>query len=54
MKEWLRKGYKSADITQNWGNTYFSMGNRKAAQWYGELFHMTSEVEPAYYYQANL
>jgi hypothetical protein len=24
---------------------------RKAAQWYGELFAMTSEVEPAYYYR---
>jgi hypothetical protein len=23
----------------------------KASQWYGELFAMTSEVEPAYYYR---
>jgi hypothetical protein len=43
------KGYKSVDMFQNWETT--SMEARKAAQWYGELFTMTSEVEPAYYYR---
>ncbi|WP_016990418.1 OmpA family protein [Flavobacterium sp. ACAM 123] len=46
------KGYKSADMFQKLGNAYYFNGElEKAAQWYGELFAMTSEVEPAYYYR---
>jgi hypothetical protein len=45
------KGYKSVDMFQNWETPITSMEARKAAQWYGELFTMTSEVEPAYYYR---
>jgi tetratricopeptide (TPR) repeat protein len=45
------KGYKSVDMFQK-GNAYYFNGKlEKAAQWYGELFAMTSEVEPAYYYR---
>jgi hypothetical protein len=52
MKEWP-KGYKSVDMFQNWETPITSMEARKAAQWYGELFAMTSEVEPAYYRYAQ-
>jgi hypothetical protein len=45
------KGYKSVDMFQKLGNAYYFNGSSKAAQWYGELFAMTSEVEPAYYYR---
>ena len=46
------KGYKSADMFQKLGNAYYFNGKlEKAAQWYGELFAMTTEVEPAYYYR---
>ncbi|TDE00752.1 OmpA family protein [Flavobacterium hiemivividum] len=46
------KGYKSADMFQKLGNAYYFNGKLEAAaQWYGELFAMTSEVEPAYYYR---
>ncbi|PKH69178.1 flagellar motor protein MotB, partial [Flavobacterium sp. ALD4] len=46
------KGYKSADMFQKLGNAYYFNGElEKAAQWYGELFAITSEVEPAYYYR---
>jgi outer membrane protein OmpA-like peptidoglycan-associated protein/tetratricopeptide (TPR) repeat protein len=46
------KGYKSADMFQKLGNAYYFNGElEKAAQWYGELFAMTTELEPAYYYR---
>jgi tetratricopeptide (TPR) repeat protein len=46
------KGYKSADMFQKLGNTYYFNGElEKAAKWYGALFAMTTEVEPAYYYR---
>jgi outer membrane protein OmpA-like peptidoglycan-associated protein/tetratricopeptide (TPR) repeat protein len=46
------KGYKSADMFQKLGNAYYFNGKlEKASQWYGELFVMTTEVEPAYYYR---
>jgi outer membrane protein OmpA-like peptidoglycan-associated protein/tetratricopeptide (TPR) repeat protein len=46
------KGYKSADLFQKLGNAYYFNGKlENAAQWYGELFTMTTEVEPAYYYR---
>jgi hypothetical protein len=35
------KGYKSADMLKSWEMPITSMGTRKAAQWYGELFAMT-------------
>jgi outer membrane protein OmpA-like peptidoglycan-associated protein/tetratricopeptide (TPR) repeat protein len=46
------KGYKSADMFQKLGNAYYFNGKLEiAAEWYGELFAMTTEVEPAYYYR---
>jgi hypothetical protein len=52
MKE-LQKRYKSADMFQKLGNAYYSTELEKAAQWYGELFAMTTEVEPDYYRYAQ-
>ena len=46
------KGYKSIDMFKKIGNSYynnFELG--KAARWYGELFAMTSDLEPEYYYR---
>jgi predicted enzyme related to lactoylglutathione lyase len=45
------KGYKSADMFKNWEMPITNGELEKAAQWYGELFAMTTEVEPAYYYR---
>ncbi|PRZ22003.1 OmpA family protein [Flavobacterium granuli] len=46
------KGYKSADLFQKLGNSYyFNAELDKAAKWYGELFSMTQDVEPEYYYR---
>ena len=46
------KGYKSVDMFQKLGNSYyFNSELEKAAKWYGELFAMTSDLEPEYYYR---
>lgn len=46
------KGYKSADLFQKLGNSYyFNAELDKAAKWYSELFSMTQDVEPEYYYR---
>ena len=46
------KGYKSVDLFQKLGNSYYSFSElEKAAKWYGELFAMTSDLEPEYYNQ---
>ncbi len=46
------KGYKSVDLFQKLGNSYyFNSELDKAAKWYGELFAMTSDLEPEYYYR---
>lgn len=46
------KGYKSADMFQKLGNAYyFNAELEKAAKWYGELFAITEDVEPEYYYR---
>ncbi|MBG6112180.1 tetratricopeptide (TPR) repeat protein [Flavobacterium sp. CG_9.10] len=46
------KGYKSVDLFQKLGNSYYSYAELdKAAKWYGELFAMTSDLEPKYYNQ---
>jgi outer membrane protein OmpA-like peptidoglycan-associated protein/tetratricopeptide (TPR) repeat protein len=46
------KGYKSEVMFQKLGNAYyFNAQLENAAKWYGELFAMTSDVEPAYYYR---
>ncbi|WP_413998985.1 flagellar motor protein MotB [Flavobacterium sp. W1B] len=46
------KGYKSVDLFQKLGNASYSNSKLdKAAIWYGELFAMTSDLEPVYYYR---
>lgn len=46
------KGYKSVDIFKKLGNAYyFNAKLEDAAKWYGELFAMTTDLEPVYYYR---
>lgn len=46
------KGYKSVDMFKKLANAcYFNSELEKAAKWYGELFAMTTDVEPEYYYR---
>ena len=46
------KGYKSVDIFQKLSNgLFFNKQYEKAARWYGELFALTSDLEPEYYYR---
>ena len=46
------KGYKSVDMFQKLGNSYyFNAELEKAGKWYGELFAMNETVEPEYYYR---
>ncbi len=48
----LEKGYKSIDMFQKIANAYyFNAELKKAARWYAELFAMTSDLEPVYYYR---
>lgn len=48
----FEKGYKTPDMLQKLGNAYyFNADLEKAAKWYGELFALTQEVEPEYYYR---
>ncbi|MDI5951280.1 OmpA family protein [Flavobacterium yafengii] len=46
------KGYKSVDMFQKLGNSYyFNSDFSKAAKWYGELFAVTLDVDSEYYYR---
>ncbi|MFH6987564.1 flagellar motor protein MotB [Flavobacterium collinsii] len=46
------KGYKSVDLFQKLGNSSYAKCNMdKAAKWYRELFALTSDLEPEYYYR---
>jgi outer membrane protein OmpA-like peptidoglycan-associated protein/tetratricopeptide (TPR) repeat protein len=46
------KGYKSADLFQKLGNSYyFNSQFDKAAKWYGELFAMGGDIDSEYYYR---
>ena len=46
------KGYKSADMFKKLGNSHYYNGELdQAAKWYGELFAITQDVEPEYYYR---
>jgi tetratricopeptide (TPR) repeat protein len=46
------KGYKSIDMFKKIGDSYYSnFEPDKAARWYCELFSMTYDLEPKYYYQ---
>jgi outer membrane protein OmpA-like peptidoglycan-associated protein len=46
------KGYKSEELFKKLGNAYyFNAQLEDAARWYGELFIMTTDLEPEYYYR---
>lgn len=46
------KGYKSQDMLQKLGNSYyFNADLENAAKWYGELFAMTEDVDAEYFYR---
>ena len=48
----LEKGYKSLDMLKKVANNRFYGGNlTAAAKWYDQLFAMTTELEPEYYYR---
>ncbi|MFI0429972.1 OmpA family protein [Mariniflexile sp. HMF6888] len=48
----FEKGYKSADMLEKLGNSYYFKADlENAAKWYGELFALTQEVDPEYYYR---
>lgn len=46
------KGYKSVDLFQKLGNSYyFNAKLKEANKWYTELFAMGEQVDPEYYYR---
>lgn len=46
------KGYKSEDMFQKLGNSYYFNGELdKAAKWYDELFAMAPDQQPEYFYR---
>jgi tetratricopeptide (TPR) repeat protein len=48
----FEKGYKSQDMLQRLGNAYYFKADlENAAKWYGELFSITQDVEPEYYFR---
>jgi outer membrane protein OmpA-like peptidoglycan-associated protein/tetratricopeptide (TPR) repeat protein len=48
----FEKGYKNPDMLQKLGNAYYFKAELdSAAKWYGELFALTQDVEPEYYYR---
>lgn len=48
----FEKGYTSVDMLEKLGNScYFNADFENASKWYGELFKLTQEVEPEYYYR---
>ncbi len=48
----FEKGYKTPEMLQKLGNAYYFKADlEKAAKWYGELFALTQDVEPEYYYR---
>lgn len=48
----LDKGYKSVEMLQRVGNSrYFDGDLVMAAKWYTQLFDLTKDLEPVYYYR---
>lgn len=48
----FEKGYKTPEMLQKLGNAYyFNAELDKAAKWYGELFALTQDLEPEYYFR---
>ena len=51
-KKVAEKGHKSVDLFQKLGNSSYAKCNLdKAAKWYRELFALTTDLEPEYYYR---
>ncbi|MFT7352310.1 MAG: outer membrane protein OmpA-like peptidoglycan-associated protein [Flavobacterium sp.] len=48
----FEKGYKSTDMLQKLGDSYYFKAElENAAKWYTELFALTQDVAPEYYYR---
>ena len=48
----FEQGYKTPDMLQKLGNAYYFKAELPtAAKWYGELFTLTQDLEPEYYYR---
>jgi len=48
----FEKGYKSADMLEKLGNSYYFKADfENAAKWYRELYSLTQDVTPEYYYR---
>ncbi len=48
----FEKGYKSADMLEKLGNSYYFKGDlQNAAKWYGELHSLTPDLTPEIYYR---
>jgi outer membrane protein OmpA-like peptidoglycan-associated protein/tetratricopeptide (TPR) repeat protein len=48
----FENGYKSPDMLQKLGNSYYFNANlQKAAKWYGELFAMTEDLDAEYFFR---
>ena len=46
------KGYKSPELFKKLGNAYYFNGDlEQSANWYKELFALTTDVEPEYYFR---
>ena len=48
----FEKGYKSQDMLEKLGNAYYFKADLESAnKWYTELFALTQELDPEYYYR---
>jgi outer membrane protein OmpA-like peptidoglycan-associated protein/tetratricopeptide (TPR) repeat protein len=48
----FEKGYKSADMLEKLGNSYYFKGDlQQAAKWYGVLYPLPHDLTPEYYYR---
>ena len=55
LLEVANKGYKSVDLFQKLGNSYYFRNEMKdAAKWYGELMAMGEVIDPEYYFRYAL
>ncbi|MEM6516754.1 MAG: OmpA family protein [Bacteroidota bacterium] len=52
LLEVAENGYKSKEILQKLANSfYFNNKMKEASKWYGELFELTNDVNPEYYFR---
>ncbi|BAO76684.1 OmpA family protein [Winogradskyella sp. PG-2] len=55
LLEVANKGYRSADLFQKLGNSYYFQNKMEdAAKWYGELITMNEVIDPEYYFRYAL